>query len=102
MKNKIYTSHHLLTQDFGGLSRPNNLVLLRDSVHKWIHSVFSSDTPIQRIRRLIETDKTVMKPEVYQAINETLRKFEWIIEYSVYEEDCIDPDKFIRRLTREW
>ncbi len=102
MKNKIYTTHHLLPQDFWWNWRPNNLVLLRDSVHKWLHSVFSSDTPIQRIRRLIETDKTVMKPEVYKAISETLRRFEGIIEYQSYEEDCIDPDKFIRRLTREW
>lgn len=43
-----------------------------------------------------------MKPEVYKAISETLRRFEGIIEYQSYEEDCIDPDKFIRRLTREW
>lgn len=100
MKNKIVTSHHKLPQSYGWYWNPNNLVLLRDSVHRWIHSVFQDDTPIQRIRRLIEVDKTVMRPDVYQAINETLKRFEGLIEYQSYEPDCINIDKFMKQLTR--
>lgn len=100
MKNKVVTQHHKLPQSFWGYGKPNNLILLRDSVHRWIHSVFQDDTPIQRIRRLIETDKTVMRPDVYQAINETLRRFEWIIEYESYEPDCFSIDTFMQRITK--
>ena len=41
-----------------------------------------------------------MIPEVYQAINETLKRFEGLIEYQSYEPDCINIDKFMKQLTR--
>ena len=37
-----------------------------------------------------------MKPEVYLAISDALKKFEWILEYQIYEPDCINVDKFLR------
>ena len=100
MKNRVMTSHHILPVVYWWYWKPNNLVLLRDSVHKWLHSVFQDNTPIQRIRRLIETDKTVMRPDVYQAINKTLRRFEGLVEYQSYEPDCFSIDTFMKRLTK--
>lgn len=98
MKSHIKTCHHVLSVDFGWLSRPNNLVHLREKLHQWIHSVFDSKTPIQQMRAILELDKPVMNPEVYRTISNTLKRFEWIIEVEVYEPDCIDADRFIHRL----
>lgn len=98
---KIMTQHHILPESFWWLSKPNNLVMLRESIHRWIHSVFQDDTPIQRIRRLIETDKRVMRPDVYHTINNTLKQFEWLLEYKSYEQDCFNIDSFMIRLNRK-
>lgn len=98
--NQIITVHHKLPESFWWNLRPNNTVNLRQNIHRSLHTIFENDTPIQRIRRLIEVDKTVMRPEVYQAINETLKRFEWLIEYQSYEPDCINIDKFMKQLTK--
>lgn len=98
--NQPITVHHKLPESFGGNLRPNNTISLRQNIHRSLHTIFENDTPIQRIRRLIEVDKTVMRPEVYQAINETLKRFEGLIEYQSYEPDCINIDKFMKQLTK--
>lgn len=41
-----------------------------------------------------------MIPEVYQAINETLKRFEGLIEYQSYEPDCFSVDTFMQRITK--
>lgn len=94
------TVHHKLPESFGWNLRPNNTIQLRQNVHRAVHQIFEDDTPIQRLRRLLEVDKTVMNPWVYLEISNVLRKFEWIIEYQSYEPDCFNVDQFMKRLTR--
>ena len=94
------TIHHKLPESFGWNLRPNNTINLRENIHRSLHTIFQNDTPIQRLRRLLEVDKTVMRPEVYLALSDTLKKFEWIIEYQSYESDCINVDKFMKQLTK--
>ena len=94
------TIHHILPSSFGWHSRPNNLIHLKENVHRAVHTIFQDDTPIMRLRRMIETDKRVLNPEVYLAISNTIKQFEWIVEPQVYEKDCIDYDKFVTRYHR--
>ena len=94
------TQHHILCQSFWGNSHTNNLVWLRENIHQAIHTIFQDDTPIMRLRRLLETDKRVMIPSVYLTISNTLKRFEWIVEPTSYEEWCIDIDRFYKRLSR--
>ena len=70
---------------------------LKENVHRAVHTLFQDETPIQRLRRLIEADKPVMRPEVYQEISNAIKKFEWIIEIWVYEPDCFNEDKFYNK-----
>lgn len=65
-----------------------------------MHTIFQDDTPIQRQRRLLEADKSSMLPDVYLALSNTLKRFEWLIELEVYEPDCFNADKFFTRLKR--
>lgn len=101
MKHHVRTSHHLLSQDFWGTGRPNNLVLLREKFHQSLHCVFDSKTPIQQIRAILELDKQVMNPRVYEVLSNTLKRFEWLIEVSAYEPDCIDKNRFYSRYLRD-
>lgn len=88
------TIHHRLPQSWGGNLRPNNAMNLKENVHRAVHTVFQDDTPIQRIRRMLESDKPVMQPDVYRAISTTLQRFEGKIEIQSYEKDCFNIDKF--------
>jgi hypothetical protein len=72
----ILSLHHKLPQSYGGNLQPNNTIMLRQTAHRAIHTLFSDDTPIQRLRRALEVDKTVMRPDIYLAISNTLKRFE--------------------------
>ncbi len=98
--NNIITVHHRLPHAWWGNLEKNNAMKLAENVHRAVHTVFQDDTPIQRQRRLLEWDKTVLKPEIYQALSDTLAKFEWILEMECYETTCYNPDKFYKRLYR--
>ena len=67
--------------------------MLSENVHRALHTVFANDTPIQRIRRSLEVDKTTMSPLVYQELSEVLRRFEKI-EIEIYKPEIFNPDKF--------
>jgi hypothetical protein len=73
--------------------------MLRENVHQSLHTVFQNATPIQRIRRTLEMDKTVLHPDIYTAISRTLQRFEGQMEVLSYEKACIDEDKFIQTLS---
>jgi hypothetical protein len=92
------TRHHLLPDCWGGTWHPNNIVNLREDIHRSFHQIFQADTPIQQLRRNLEVNKKTMRPEVYLAISDTLKRFEGIMEVEVYEPKSIYPDMFLQRL----
>ena len=94
------TRHHKLPESWGWYLKPNNTALLKENVHRAVHTIFQDDTPIQRLRRAIEADKTVLQPDVYREISNILKRFEGLIEVDTYEIDCFNRDKFMRRLTK--
>lgn len=94
------TVHHKLPQSWGWNLQRNNTVILKENVHRALHTLFQDDTPIQRIRRALEADKTVLQPEIYLALSNTLKRFEWVIELDIYEPNCFNRDQFVRRLTK--
>lgn len=100
MKHHIITVHHKIPHAFWGNLKPDNAIHLRENIHRSIHTIFQDDTPIQRIRRLLEVDKSTMHPEVYQVLHETLRKYEWILEHDVYRPELFNSDKFLQRWKR--
>ena len=99
MNKHPITKHHILCESWGWYLRPNNVLLLRENVHRAVHTLFSDNTPIQRLRTSLEADKTVMIPEVYKVISDTLRRFERR-EIEIYEPDCFNADKFLTRSKR--
>ena len=94
------TIHHRIPSSWGGNLRPNNAMNLKENYHRALHTIYQDDTPIQRIRRTLEADKSVMRPDIYLALSNTLKRFEWLIELEVYEPDCFNADKFFTRLKR--
>lgn len=76
MKYQPITIHHRLPESWGGNLRPNNAMPLREKLHQALHTVYSNDTPIQRIRRSLEADKPVLRPDIYRALSNTLKRFE--------------------------
>lgn len=54
-------------------------------------------TPIQQQRRLLELNKSVLHPDVYVALDSTLKKFEWVMEINAYNPLLFDSDKFLKK-----
>lgn len=99
--NQPITQHHIVCQAWGWRTVPNNIVWLRQNIHQAVHTVFQDDTPIQRLRRILESDKISLSPATYLAISNTLKRYEWVIELSAYEDGVVNVDQFYRRLNRE-
>ena len=93
----MFNVHHKLPESFWGYRQPDNLIKVRIYTHKSFHDVFRNDTPIMRLRRLIEIDRTAMNPAVYKALSDTLAQFEWVMEVQVYKAHIFNPDKFIKK-----
>lgn len=74
---------------------------LRENVHRAVHTIFQDETPVQRLRTLLEADKPVMRPNIYLEISNVLKKFEWLIEMWVYEPDCFNEDTFYSRFYKQ-
>ena len=91
------TIHHKLSQSWWGNSLPQNLVNLRDNVHVALHTLMDDKTPIQQQRRLLELNKSVLHPDVYVALDSTLKKFEWVMEINAYNPLLFDSDKFLKK-----
>ena len=49
---------------------------LKENVHRAVHTIFQDETPIQRLRSMLEADKPVMRPNIYLEISNVLKKFE--------------------------
>ena len=99
MKHQPLTAHHRLPESFWWKWVPDNIVMLRENVHRAVHTVYQDDTPIKRIRRRLEEDKDVFLPEVYNVLNDVLTRFERR-ETEVYKRHTFDIDTFIKRLKR--
>lgn len=97
MNRQPITIHHRLPESWWGNLQPNNALHLRQNVHRALHIVFENATPIQRIRRSLEADKPVLSPDIYLALSNTLKRFEWIQEIESYDPKCFNSDKFIRQ-----
>ena len=96
-RQHVMTVHHKLTQAFWWNSMPQNIVMLRENVHQALHTIFGQDTPIQRLRRLIEVDKTTLHPDVYKEIDKVLARYEWAMEIQIYDPRIFNSDKFLKQ-----
>lgn len=72
--------------------------MLRENTHQALHTVFADLTPIGRIRQSLEADKPALHPDIYNALNRTLQRFEWTMEAEAYEPEVIDKDTFLQKL----
>jgi hypothetical protein len=58
--------------------------MLRETTHRALHIIFYNSPPLQRIRKTLEFDKSTLNPLVYEALSNTLKKFE-DIEVDIYK-----------------
>ena len=100
--NNWLTRHHKLPVSFWGLGASRNIILLKENVHIAIHMIFQNDTPIQKLRKMLEADKSVLWPDVYMALSSVLQWFEGEEEYKHYDQHCIDVRRFILQLNKQY
>lgn len=72
---------------------------LRENVHQAVHTIFQDATPIQRLRRMIDIDKSTLHPDVYAEINKVLSRIEQI-EMNAYDPRLFDSDLFLKRMKK--
>lgn len=90
------TCHHKITQEYWGNSLPPNIVMLRENVHRAVHTIFGSQTPIQVIRSTLEMWASTLHPDVYAVLSNTLSRFEWAMEIKAYDPRLFNSDTFLK------
>ena len=63
-----YTKHHIIPTSRGGTNHYNNLINLRESQHRGLHSLFANMTPREQLERLIEIQSKALSFEVHSDL----------------------------------
>lgn len=75
----ITTVHHLYPKSRWWTSEHINLLTLRDWVHRWIHQVFSNQTPQEQLLSLLSLNSQVLRSEVKKEVIRAIMQFDWYI-----------------------
>ena len=72
-KNISYSNHHIIPKSRGGRTDNSNLELIKDSIHRAIHTLFANQIFPEQIEKLTDMTSRVLLPEVQKELLERLR-----------------------------
>ena len=64
--------HHIVPRSKGGNSESKNLIELRDSKHRAIHTLFANKLIAEQLLTTLEISEKAMRPDVLQRLIDTL------------------------------
>ena len=71
-----HSTHHILPRSRGGNNSEDNLVELRETQHRAIHTLFANKLIAEQLITTLDISKQAMRPEVVEWLVETLTKHE--------------------------
>jgi len=92
MDNRI-TKHHLISRSNWWTDHPDNIRNLRENTHRALHQLLSDKTPVQQLRRMLELNRNVFVPHIYNRMSRLLYEIEQN-EISAYKKSLFNPNKF--------
>jgi hypothetical protein len=67
-----HSTHHILPRSRGGNNSEDNLVELRETQHRAIHTLFANKLIAEQLITTLDISKQAMRPEVTQRLLDTL------------------------------
>ena len=95
MKNKL-TAHHRITKSHWWTNYHQNIIQLRESTHRAVHTLFVDQLPHEQQLTIVDVNWEALTPEFRNCMMEMIWSFD--IE-EMYNEKCVNMDKLIKKLT---
>jgi len=71
-KEKRYSHHHILPRSQWGTNEDDNIVLLPETQHRAIHTLYANRLIAEQLITTLDISKQAMRPEVRERLLETL------------------------------
>lgn len=71
-KEKKYSHHHILPRSQWGTNEDENIILLSETTHRAIHTLFANKLIAEQLITTLDISKQAMRPEVTQRLLDTL------------------------------
>ena len=71
-KEKRYSHHHLVPRSQWGTNEVENIVLLPETQHRAIHTLYANKLIAEQLITTLDISKQAMRPEVRQRLLDTL------------------------------
>lgn len=71
-KEKKYSHHHILPRSQLGTNEDENIILLPETTHRAIHTLFANKLIAEQLITTLDISKQAMRPEVTQRLLDTL------------------------------
>lgn len=89
-KKKIeYSLHHILPSSRWGQSNDINCEMIRKTVHRSIHTLFSNEIFPEQIIKLTNLSSKALKPEIVKELLEVLQYRDVHSPEERYKEECL-------------
>jgi hypothetical protein len=77
-----YSTHHKCCRSKWWTNEKDNLVKLKVVHHRALHTIFQNDTTIEKIRRILQMDATVIQWDFKRDIERILDLYDWLEYHS--------------------
>ena len=71
-KIPIYTRHHILPRHPFWNDNPRNIITIKDTTHRAIHTLFENKLIAEQLLKTIDYSEKAMKPEIVALLKEVL------------------------------
>lgn len=84
-----YSVHHILPKSRDGASSDRNVVLLKNTTHRAIHTLFANQMIAEQLLTTVGLSEKALREDVRRWLLDTLTSRDIEDPYEWYREDCI-------------
>lgn len=92
---KLMTTHHICPTSRGGTDEYDNTKMIRDKKHRSLHILFANQTTCEKIRTILEMDKTALQWDFKRDIERILSLYDGL-EYHTHVKDPEDIKDYLK------
>lgn len=88
-KETAISRHHILPQSRGGVNEPKNIILIRDTQHRAIHTLFENQMIAEQLITTVNISSKALREDAKQWLLETLTSRDIHDPYERYKDMII-------------
>lgn len=88
-RDKTFSKHHILPKSKDGANNDDNIILLPDTTHRAIHTLFDNKMIAEQLIRTLDISKQAMREDVVEWLIETLTSLDIHDPYARYKISAI-------------